>query len=97
MESRTYFLNHLTAHRTSLLCGDVAVITLLKIYANFGGRFHLEFIHSGSCFGNKILVSHDQFTPSRRVAILNLYDYEAGGGSLLLSFCRGSVIIMTQL
>ena len=37
-------LDHLAAYRTSLLGGQVAVITLLEVYADFAGSFHLKLV-----------------------------------------------------
>lgn len=47
---------HLTANGACFLGGEVAVITLLEVDADFSGCFHLEFIESFLCFGNEILV-----------------------------------------
>ena len=44
--------NHLTACRTCFLGCEVAVITLLKVNANFLCSFHLELIKSSSCLRN---------------------------------------------
>jgi len=57
-----HFLYHLTADRTGLFCCEVAIITLLKVYANFACGFHLELIHCFLCFRNNILISHLYFS-----------------------------------
>ena len=40
-----HLLYHLTADGTSFLGGKIAVVTLLEVYADFVGSFHLELIH----------------------------------------------------
>ena len=60
-----HLLYHLTADGTSFLGGKIAVVTLLEVYANFIGSFHLEFVHCIFCFGNHgfVVVRHDKNSP----------------------------------
>ena len=50
--SLDHLLNHLTAYRAGFLGSEVAVITLLKVNANFSCSFHLELVKSSSCLRN---------------------------------------------
>lgn len=52
-----HLFDHLSADRTGLLGGQVAVIALLKIYADFAGRFHLKAIESLASLGNESLIA----------------------------------------
>ena len=45
-------LNHLTTDRACLLRGEVTVVALGKIYADFVCSFHLKTVKSFSCLGN---------------------------------------------
>ena len=60
-----HLLYHLTADGTSFLGGKIAVVTLLEVYANFIGSFHLEFVHCIFCFGDHgfVVVRHDKNSP----------------------------------
>jgi len=52
-----HLLDHLTADRTCLTGGKIAVVAVVKIDADFICRFHFELVESGLRFGNKILIS----------------------------------------
>ena len=42
-----YFVfDHLAADAAGLTCGQVAIVALLKVYANLVGGFHLELLKS---------------------------------------------------
>ena len=47
----TVFLDHLAADGAGFTGGQVAVVALLQVYADFAGGFHLEIIHSGAGIG----------------------------------------------
>ena len=51
-----HYVDHLTADRTCLTAGKVAVVALLEVYANFVGALHLEAVHCFLCFGNIDLI-----------------------------------------
>ena len=51
-----HLFDHLTADGTCFFGGEVAVIALLEVNADFCGCFHFEFIERFLCFGNEILV-----------------------------------------
>ena len=50
-------VDHLSADRTRLTGGEVAVIALLEVYAYFVCALHLEAVHSFSCLGDIDLVA----------------------------------------
>ena len=52
-----HLLNHLTAYRTCLLRGEVAVVALLEVNAYFVGSLHLESVESFLCLGNYVLAA----------------------------------------
>ena len=41
-----HLLDHLAADGTGLTAGEVAVVTVLQVDADFGSGFHLELLHS---------------------------------------------------
>ena len=48
----TAFFDHLAAHGTGLTAGQVTVVTVGQIDANFGCSLHLELLHSLLSLGN---------------------------------------------
>ena len=56
-----HLLYHLTADATCLLCGKVAVVTLVEVNANFACSLHLELVKSFLCFGNELLIACHNF------------------------------------
>ena len=54
--SLDHLLDHLAADGTGFAGGQVTVITLLQINADFAGGFHLELVHGLAGFGNVQLV-----------------------------------------
>ncbi len=52
-----HLFDHLSADRACLLGGQVAVVALLKIYADFIGGFHLKAIESLTSLGNESLIA----------------------------------------
>ena len=47
-----HLLDHLATDRACLACGQLAVITVLEVNADFACGFHLELIHCLACCGN---------------------------------------------
>ena len=60
--SLDHLLDHLAADGACLAGGQVTVVAVLQVYANFLGSLHLEAIHSFSCLGHidliAVLVAH---------------------------------------
>ena len=59
--SLDHFLDHLAADGAGLAGGQVTVVAVSQIYANFLGSLHLELLHSLLCLGNIdliVLVAH---------------------------------------
>ena len=56
--------NHLAAHGTSLLGGQVAVVALLQGHANLVGSFHLETVEAFASFGTQVFVASPNFVHS---------------------------------
>lgn len=52
-----HFLDHLAADRTGLTRGQIAIVTLLEVYANFAGGFHLKTVEGFTCFGDYQIVT----------------------------------------
>jgi len=52
-----HFLDHLAADGTCLTGGEVTVITVLEVDADFGSGLHLELIHSIACSGVNKMIS----------------------------------------
>ena len=52
----TNLLDHLAADGAGFAGGQVAVVALLQVDADFVSGFHLELIHSFACFGNIDLI-----------------------------------------
>ena len=67
-----HLLYHLTADASCLLCGEVAVVTLIEVNANFACSLHLELVKSFLCFGNKFLIACHNFNLLFSLC-LNLY------------------------
>ena len=76
--SLDHLLHHTAAHGTGLTGCQIAVITLLEVYADFIGTFHFKLVKSLSCFGNidritvvrhktNLLLLHN--TDSRKTAV----------------------------
>ena len=59
----THLLDHLAAHGTGLLAGQVAVVALLQVDTHLVGRFHLELIQSLAGIGDQRLLvgRHNSF------------------------------------
>jgi len=58
-----HLLDHLAADGAGLTAGQVTVVAVLQVYANFLGSLHLEAVHSLTGLGNidlvVILVAHN--------------------------------------
>ena len=52
-----HLLDHLSADGTCLTGGDVAVVTLVEVYADFAGGLHLELLHGVLRAGNRYLIT----------------------------------------
>ena len=52
----TVVLDHLAADGASLTGGQVTVVTVSQVYANFLSSLHLKTVHSFPCLGNIDLV-----------------------------------------
>ena len=51
-----HLLDHLATHGACLTGGQVTVVTVLQVHANFLSSLHLEAIHSFACLGNIDLI-----------------------------------------
>ena len=60
-----HLLDHLSADRTGLTGGQIAVVALLEVDADLAGGFHLELVHSGLGLGDvelvAVLAGHNDF------------------------------------
>ena len=54
--SLDHLLDHLAADGAGFTGGQVTVVTVLQVHANFLGSLHLELLHSLLCLGNIDLV-----------------------------------------
>ena len=63
--SLDHLLDHLSADRTGLAGGQIAVVALLEVDADLAGGFHLELVHSGLGLGDvelvAVLAGHNDF------------------------------------
>ena len=51
-----HLLHHLTAYGAGLTAGQIAVISLLEVYADLGSCLHFEAIHCRACFRYHALI-----------------------------------------
>jgi len=49
-------LYHIAANSSGILGRDIAVVTLLEIYAQLSGYLKLHLVQSLSCFGNQLSI-----------------------------------------
>ena len=73
-----HLLDHLSADRTGLAGGQVAVVTLLEIDAHLRGGLHLEAVKRVACLGDNTLagtLSHLLYTPYFLRLCLRLHPY----------------------
>ena len=76
--SLDHLLDHLSADRTGLAGGQVAVVTLLEIDAHLRGGLHLEAVKRVACLGDNTLagtLSHLLYTPYFLRLCLRLHPY----------------------
>ena len=61
----THLLDHLAADGAGFAGGQVAVVALLQVHADFAGRLHLKLVHSLPSLGNVDLVValHTKLSP----------------------------------
>ena len=53
-----HLFDHLAADGTGLLGGQVAVVSLLQVYADFACGLHLELVHCIASFRNNNICYH---------------------------------------
>ena len=94
-----HIFDHLTADGACFLGGEVTVVSLLEVYADFCGCFHLETVECFFCFGNEIsVVGHNKNIPFRicffeSEFIFSLWSFFVSIKALCERFLRSDVIM----